>query len=268
MKNLSRTIQTVKRSAAKAAFAAFFLFAAADLWANNVLTATVWSELQPAAGAKNAPLLPPALFDQQAKIVDAQLLPAYQKARDQSRILALQIRDEQERQMLQALLAEAVWIFSGMIYGFEVNYTPSDKVREQAEIFTLEPVFWLKWGDPRLKARSGYLKEGRYYCDFSYTVGPGQISRRKFWRSNVYPSATGTGGAELIQGRTSKILSQKRAVKNALRGYLRSRTFNKPYRVTGQVWLKQAPLVGIVAGAYRSTVQVKLNINFDPYRLY
>ncbi|MEW5816327.1 MAG: hypothetical protein AB1798_13130, partial [Spirochaetota bacterium] len=52
---------------------------------------------------------------------------------------------------LKQILEEAQFVFSGMMYGFKFQYTPSDKTRRVDEIYFVEPVSQIPWGDKGLK---------------------------------------------------------------------------------------------------------------------
>jgi hypothetical protein len=174
-----------------------------------------------------------------------------------------------EETAIRRLLEEARYTFSGMLYGFEFVYTPPDKAREVEEVFRLEPIAEIPWGDPRLQVRQSWVREKRLYATLTYRVAPFQEARLQGWGSNAIPTAGGQARAELYLGFPQRTVAIEKAVKQAIREHLRERYFNKPREARGQVLLREVPLMGIVEGSYRASVDVKVQIDqVEPYLAY
>lgn len=174
-----------------------------------------------------------------------------------------------EQTAIRRMLEEARYTFSGMLYGFEFVYTPPDRAREVEEVFRLEPIAQIPWGDPRLQVRQSWVEEKRLHATLTYRVAAFQEARLQGWSSNAIPAATGQATAELYLGFPQRAVAIENAVKQAIRDYLRERYLNKPREARGQVLLREVPLMGIVEGSYRASVAVKLLIDrVEPYLAY
>jgi hypothetical protein len=172
-------------------------------------------------------------------------------------------------QPITEILKEAQYVYSGMIYGFTFAYVPGDTTRGIAESFELKPVAEIKWGDPRLKILASRVDKSRLVVRVMYSLVPYQETWTQGWDSNVFPTATGRGTSRYFLSHRQKMASYKNAIKEAIRGYLRRRIYNKPREVVGQVVLRGSPYTIINAGRYVTTVTVKLRIGkVQPYTVF
>ena len=174
-----------------------------------------------------------------------------------------------EKEIMKRVLEEARIIFSAMIYGYSFTYTPYDKQRQVAEIFQLEPLSEILWGDPGLKVIDSEIIDKRVYMRVSYRCMDFQTARIEAWKTFATPSASGRGNGDFFKGYGEKITSLKNAIKEAIRGYMRKRTFNKPKEITGEVLLSEMSNTIINAGEYITTAKVKVNIkNIIQYKVF
>jgi len=170
---------------------------------------------------------------------------------------------------IERVLEEARVIFSAMIYGYSFSYTPYDKMRKIEESFILEPLAEIKWGDPYLKVTASEVREMRLYVTVHYRCLDYQTSRLEAWKTLGIPSASGRGSGDLFKGYEEKLTSLKNAIKEAIRNYMRQRTFNKPREIRGDIVLVDTPSTIIHAGEYITTTKVKLNIkDVIPYKIF
>ena len=182
--------------------------------------------------------------------------------------------DEQEyprspESAARLLLEEAKVYLSAMVYGFRFVYTPLDKARKVQEVFTLEPIAEIDWGDPNLKIIYTQVKDNRLYGKLAYVLKDYQNQRRQAWRSNTLESASGRGEESLLEGQPAKIGAFQKAIKEAIRAYARERIYSKPREITGEILLWTTPRTIIDAGAYWTTVKIKVFLeNHRPYNLY
>lgn len=167
------------------------------------------------------------------------------------------------------VLIDAVWIISGMIYGFDVRYVPLDRERKIEEVFTIDPVYTIPFGDPALRITGSRFEQDRFFVEVRYDLADYQLRRLSLWNSNIYPGAEGLGTASFFKGEDARIESVKNGVKMALRNYLRLRIRNKPREITAKVLLDQSPYIVIDAGGYKAKTRVKLNVEkVIPYTIY
>ncbi len=167
------------------------------------------------------------------------------------------------------VLSDAVWIVSGMIYGFDVRYVPLNRERKIEEVFTLDPVYAIPFGDPALRITGTRFEKDRFFVEVRYDLADYQLRRLSLWNSNIYPEAEGLGKASFFEGEGARIESVKNGIKMALRNYLRARVRNKPREITARVLLDQSPYIVVDAGGYQAKTRVKLNIErVIPYTIY
>ncbi len=170
---------------------------------------------------------------------------------------------------VRQILSEARFAFSGMIYGFDFDYTPPDAARGVGEVFTLKPVAEIPWSDPRLRVLDTRVEDGRLIARIVYTLAPFQESWVQGWDSEVYPDWSATGSGSFYRGFSEKLASYRDAIKEAIRGYLRSRVYNKPREVRGEAVLRGAPSTIMSAGKYLTTVTVRFRIErLVPYAVF
>ncbi len=174
-----------------------------------------------------------------------------------------------KEEISKAVLEDARWILSGMIYGFEVQYVPSDKNRRVTGRFTAEPVVTLPFGDPALRVFKTWTENGRFFIQIRYTLQDFQQRRLRAWSSNIFPEAGGMGSASLYKGPSGRIDSIKEGIKNALHTYLRVKVKNKPREIDARVILDAPPYITIQAGGYTAKVRIKFALDrIIPYGAY
>lgn len=171
--------------------------------------------------------------------------------------------------VIKQVLTEAQFVFGGMLYGFDFVYTPADPARGVADSFTLTPVAEIPWGDPRLQVLQTRTDGTRLIASLLYSLAPFQERWKQAWDSNLFPTATGRGKGDYYGGFAQKLASYRDAIKEAIRGYLRARVYNRPREVKGEVALLGSPTTIVESGEYFTTVTVKLKLErVEPYRVY
>jgi len=174
-----------------------------------------------------------------------------------------------EEVAISRTLEEARIVISGMIYGYEVRYTPSDRQRQVPEQLEVVPLAEIPSGDPLLRATNVRTKNNKYYVQVRYDLADFQIRRLRAWNSNMLESSTGEGSAPVHDGYRAKFESFNQGIKNALREYLRKRVGNKPREITARVVLRDPPYSTIDAGGYHSRVNIRIDLReVLPYGAY
>lgn len=174
-----------------------------------------------------------------------------------------------EKRASELLFREAVFVASGLIYGYTYEYVPPDSARRIEEAFTLTPRAEVRRGDPRLEAIDGYVRNKRVYSQFLYRLEPFQQQWLESWASSALPRVEGVGEFPWWQGHESKLASIEEAVKSAIRNHLRTQVRNKPRRSRGSVILTREPRVFVDAGAYRAEVSVRIKVDeVDPQSVF
>ena len=169
----------------------------------------------------------------------------------------------------QWVLEEARTLLSGMVFGWTFSWTPSDVSRKVADRFDLVPVAGIPWGSDRLSVRQTSVEETRLFAQVSYTMTPAEQLRREAWAGAVVDAATGTGGAPTMKGREAKLEALRNAIKDAVRNHLRTRIFNKPREIRGEVVLWDDPQVWVASGSYHAVARIRLRVvEVVPYRIF
>jgi hypothetical protein len=169
--------------------------------------------------------------------------------------------EEAEERAVEELLEEIRYLLSGQIYGFSFIYTPLDRARTVEEEFVLEPIARIVRGDEALRVREADIDEDVLRILVRYHLEEYQRARIERWMTNTLPSATGAGSADyFLEGTPGRLEAVKRAVKEAIRNYLRRREFNKPKRIEGRVLLLEAPRIFLDEGQYVARVRIKLDL--------
>ncbi len=159
--------------------------------------------------------------------------------------------------MEEKFIEDIIEVVSGMIYGWQFSYTPSDIRREIKEIFALTPVALIKKGDTSMKFRDNWVKDYIMYQNIVYQLADFQKKRVKSWHSVVVPTSNGEGEASLYE-ENGKSLSLHEAIKDSIKKEFQSRGKDKPRSIEGQILLKENPRLFIKSGAYKTQVEVLL----------
>lgn len=174
-----------------------------------------------------------------------------------------------ESEIYRRTLEDAVWIISGMIYGFAVTYTPLDLSREVDEYLEVTPIASIVWGDDKLEVIDTWFRNEKLSMQVRYFLDNTQITRSKLWESNIFPDAEGIGIASVFYGYQGRIESIKQGIKEALRNYLRIRNTNKPREISCKVLIKEPPYTILDAGGYKSKVNITIKFSeIMPYSYY
>ena len=166
-------------------------------------------------------------------------------------------------------LEDAVWIISGMIYGFNVKYTPLDLSRKVDESLEVIPIASIVWGDKNLEVVDTWFRNEKLSMQVRYFLDDSQVTRLKLWESNIFPDAEGIGVVSAFSGHQNRIESIKAGIKEALRNYLRIRSTNKPREISCRVLLSVPPYTTLDAGGYKSKVKITIKFTeITPYSYY
>ena len=169
---------------------------------------------------------------------------------------------------LTFILEEARWIFSGMIYGFRFFYNPPEPGREVEEVYELEPLLTIPWGDPSLKVLNAWPRDNRYRADLEYRLSEYQMLHRMAWEGVVHPSAEGEGHYTLFEGFSGRRIALERGILQAVRNHFRPRYRNRPAAIEGRVVLMEAPYLVIREGEYIGRVRIRMDLEVSGQRAY
>ncbi len=176
---------------------------------------------------------------------------------------------EEVRKKIKYLLDEAVFVYSGMIYGFTFTYTPSDIKRGVKEEFVIVPTAVIQYGDPALNVKSTRREKAKTFVRIEYRCTDYQQNWIDYWKSSIFPLIGGTGTSFAGEGAASRIEAMEQAVKETVRNYMRGKIHNKPKSISGSFIFQEAPVITHAAGLYTASVKIKLDItNIENYNLF
>jgi len=160
----------------------------------------------------------------------------------------------------QALLDEASWVFSGIIDGFEFEWTPLDLTRKIEERFSLVPAGKIQRGDPRLKPGTLRQETGRLFAWIECRPGIAGSAMIESRGREPWLSAGARGSAPLGSGLDGRRAACEDAIREAIRALLRSQEPNKPRLVRGRLAFVSPPLAAIHGGRWIATVKLRVAV--------
>ncbi len=175
------------------------------------------------------------------------------------------------------ILAEAAWVFGGMIWGFEFTYTPYDKTRAIQESFDIVPIESLAAAAPALSpetspsaaAQPRAISSGQLFSYAEYRPEAALVALMHSYANDPWRGSQGIGKADMnlgVKGRRAAYVDGLRA---SVRSYLQGIEPNKPRLVKGRVVFDRPPSLEIIGGYYTAQVRARLMvIESLPYRIY
>ena len=174
-----------------------------------------------------------------------------------------------EETAIKRVLEEARFVISAMLYGFRFVYTPYDSKRQIDELFTLDAIATIPWGDPSLIVTSSRVENKKLLVNLRYRISEYQEPWLRSWESGVLATSSGMGEKPMYAGHTQRLAAIEDALREAVREYLRAIVYNKPREVRGTLVLKKKPVIRIESGNYLASVQIALQIDeIVPYTAF
>ena len=171
---------------------------------------------------------------------------------------------ENEKEIIRKMLEEARWVFSGMIYGFDIVYTPSDISRSVPRYYKIEPIGEIRFGDKYLEIVDTFLENRILHLFIRYKLDEYQKGRIEYWNSEVFTSSSAYGES-LIFNKNSRIKAIEDAMRLSLESLLKPEVFNKPSLIEAQVLIRSTPYMSLNAGHNRAFVKLRVAIKNVQY---
>lgn len=169
----------------------------------------------------------------------------------------------------QAILAEAAWVYSGMIRGFSVSYVPYDKARGIPESMDVKPLAREAIAPGELTRGESRIIKNSFRAYVEYAPSQAEIRLYESWRGAAFPAAGGQGRARLTGGSAARIAAMEDGLKDAVREYARTQVKNKPKAVRAVAAFERPPSVIVRAGEYLARVRIRIGIEeIVPYAAY
>ncbi|MDR0376409.1 MAG: hypothetical protein LBH70_01290 [Spirochaetaceae bacterium] len=175
----------------------------------------------------------------------------------------------------RAALEEAAMLYSAMIYGWSFDYEIGEKARGIPEVFTLEPLGIIPFGDPGLKATDAEIREMRLYLWTDYQMTDAQKRRMRMWRTGTIRNVQAMGKGPL-GGPIKKedwIAIKKAALEDAARAgvreMLRGMERNRPKEARGYIALAEFPFYWIDSGYWTVSARFRVELTaLQPFAAY
>lgn len=167
------------------------------------------------------------------------------------------------------ILAEAAWVYSGMIRGFSVSYVPYDKSRGVAEAIKVEPLGPEAVKREELRRGESRIVKNTFRAYAEYVPDQAERALYEAWRGAAFPAAGGEGRARLTDGPAARITAMEDGLKNAVREYARIQVKNKPKLVRAEAALERPPSIVARAGEYVARLRIRIKVvEILPYAAY
>ncbi len=168
---------------------------------------------------------------------------------------------------LRRIRSEAAWAVSGLVYGFEFEYSPFDSARAIEERFELRSLGSI---DPDALSLTGGTRS--YYELRSYVEYRPNDEEAKLlgtYLRDPWKASQGIGRADILGGVEARSKSYHEALREAVRAHLRGMTPNKPREVKGRVAFERIPNLSLIDGYYVVQARVRvMTLEILPYAAY
>lgn len=168
--------------------------------------------------------------------------------------------DEYQKDDLNALPVSKIkqtapFILSGMVYGWNFDYTPYDKSRKVAEYFDFSEIQKFSKDEiSKINYKTPWVEKQRLYAWIEYERTQSQQMLYNSWKSVNYRNIKGVGYAPLSEGFEGIQKACGEALKNAVRSFERKHIKTKPKEIIGKALVSKPPVIGIDAGRYMVTL--------------
>jgi hypothetical protein len=167
------------------------------------------------------------------------------------------------------LADEAAWIFAGEVWGFEFDWTPSDRARNIAEYFMLTPMGAIQRGDERLVPEEAHTEGSSLLAWVSYRPSEADATLLASYGRSPWRSAQGMGKASYLKGYEGRRLAYEDSAREALRDLLRGMEPNKPRRVRGRIVFAGQPRLIVSGGNYVAQARFRIDeTDLQSYEVY
>ncbi len=168
-----------------------------------------------------------------------------------------------------ALEKTALFIISGMVFGWKFEYTPSDKARNVPEYFSIEPITEISPENPNFSLSHIQNKTPRLYGRAEFIYDEAALQSFTYWNSIIFKTSEGRGYGERRDETAGILQAYTNALKQAVREYARTIEKNKPKEIRGDMKLKEEPRLFADQGQVIAEVRVLLNIKeIVPYTVF
>ena len=160
----------------------------------------------------------------------------------------------------EALQEVSNFLLTGMSYGWEFSYTPSDTRRGVKEVFEIKALKELRIKKEKITIKEVRVKYPYVYCWAEYSLSSDEVALHQSWQSLKYKTVKGIGEG-LRKNETEGVkTAYTNAIKKAIREYARKIEKNKPKEIIGEILIKSSPRLFCASGLFNAEIELYVNI--------
>jgi len=144
----------------------------------------------------------------------------------------------------------APYLLTGMVYGWDFSYTPSDRVRGVSEYFECTEVHPLGDAAVGIIYKKPWIENNRLYVWIEFARTADMQNTLRYWESVIHPKVQGTGRGNISEGFDGIKTACREALKDAVRSYYRQQIKNKPKEIDGKILISGIPRLTMESGQY------------------
>lgn len=143
------------------------------------------------------------------------------------------------------------FLLNGMVYGWEFDYTPSDRLRGVPEYFEIKEIRSFDAEAKKIVYEKPWFDYSKVHCWANFERDDAMVDSYNHWADVKNPRILGLGGGKISKGFEGIQDAAQNAVKDAVRNYYRKILRNKPKQITGRVLINKIPAILINSGEYQ-----------------
>ena len=152
---------------------------------------------------------------------------------------------------IRQMKAITPFLLNGMVYGWEFDYTPSDKLRGVPEYFEAKEIRSFEAESKKIFYEQPWFDQSKVHCWANFERDEGMVQSWNQWADVKNPRIMGIGGGKVSKGFDGIQEAAQNALKDAVRNYYRKILKNKPKQITGRVLINKIPAILINSGEYQ-----------------
>lgn len=152
---------------------------------------------------------------------------------------------------IRQMKAITPFLLNGMVYGWEFDYTPSDRLRGVPEYFEAKEIRSFEAESKKIFYEQPWFDQSKVHCWANFERDEGMVQSWKQWADIRNPRIMGLGSGKIYRGFDGIQEAAQNALKDAVRNYYRKILKNKPKQITGRVLINKIPAILINSGEYQ-----------------
>lgn len=152
---------------------------------------------------------------------------------------------------IRQMKAITPFLLNGMVYGWEFDYTPSDRLRGVPEYFEAKEIRSFEAESKKIFYEQPWFDQSKVHCWANFERDEGMVQSWNQWADVKNPRIMGIGGGKVSKGFDGIQEAAQNALKDAVRNYYRKILKNKPKQITGRVLINKIPAILINSGEYQ-----------------